>query len=93
MHRYNCRIVLFCVTSMLAVIGSKPASSALIDVTIVGRQPTFSTSGVDFYFSLSLAAADAIHAGDQLKIPFSHGWVTTREQVRLSLINSNRHPE
>jgi len=86
MDRYKVLVMVFCITSMLALIGSTPASSALIDVTIVGRQPTFSTSGVDFYFSLSLAATDAIHAGDQLKIPFLP-WVGYDPGTAAAIVN------
>jgi len=37
---------------------------------VVGRQPSNISSGVDYYFSLSLDSTDVLKAGDQLTIPF-----------------------
>lgn len=54
----------------LGLVVIKQADAAVISFSDVGRAPAFGVSGEDWYFTLSLDSRDAMHAGDQLKIPF-----------------------
>lgn len=71
-------------TLLMAFIPSA-SIAAIISFSDINRSPSFNVSGEDWYFTLTLASTDQLHAGDDLRISFLP-WVGRNETPIAAIV-------